>query len=192
MTKFIQKILAQNELWAKGQQKDYFANLSKGQSPSIFWIGCCDSRVIPSEIFQTSLGDVFVHTNIANQVCEDDPNTMSSLEYAIAVLKVEHVVVCGHTFCGGIMTGMCDTLEPLPENVQKWVTPIHKLYQSKKEELPTGDETERRSAMSIMNVRHQVEKIARWDLMQKLQKEGNAPQLHGWLFHLESGVISKV
>ena len=195
MSDVIEKMFSQNEAWRKrrkAKEKDYFANLAKGQSPSIFWIGCCDSRVIPSEIFQTSLGDIFIQTNIANQICPNDPNAMSSFEYAVGVLKVEHIIVCGHTCCGGIMAGMCDTLKDIPENVKKWIAPIHELYQSKKGELPLGNEMTRGNAMSAINVRHQIDKITKLDLMQKLQKEGKAPQVHGQLFHLDSGAISKV
>ena len=192
MSDVIKKMLSQNKTWAKEQianKADYFDTLASGQTPSIFWIGCCDSRVIPSEILKAFLGDIFVQTNIANQVCENDPNTMSSLEYAVNVLKVDHIVVCGHTFCGGIAAGMCDTLEHLPKNIQQWLTPIQQLYQSKKSELPSEDETARATALSVLNVHHQVDKISRLELIQKATPP---PQIHGWLFQLESGTIESI
>ena len=101
MSNLIKAIIDNNKKWAEEQKKknpSYFKDLAHSQAPSIFWIGCCDSRVIPHKMFNLSLGDMFIQTNIANQVPTEDPNTMSALEYAVKVLKVEHIIVCGTHF----------------------------------------------------------------------------------------------
>ena len=195
MSDIIEHIISQNKTWAQKQKKeapDYFTNLSKGQSPSIFFVGCCDSRVIPSEIFQCSLGEMFVQTNIANQIRTDDINTMSSLEYAVNVLKVSHIIICGHTFCGGITASMTDTQSDLSADIQKWIHPIHKIYQAEKQSLPQSNEFERVTALSRANVRHQVKTTANLDLIKSLPAQKRKITIYGQLFHLETGVVEKL
>ncbi len=195
MTDVIKRIISQNNTWAQNQKEntpDYFVNLTKGQSPSIFWVGCCDSRVIPSEICRCSLGDMFIQTNIANQIHADDLNTMSSLEYAVNVLKVDHIIICGHTFCGGVMAAMSNATNELPENIRKWIKPIANIYQAKKETLPTADDFERATALSRANIRHQVKTTTDLEFIQNLSKKGGKLTIHGWLFHMGKGTIEKL
>lgn len=185
----MKKFMEANALWAKEKEADYFKNLSKGQSPSIFWIGCCDSRVIPTEISGHSLGDIFVQTNIANQINPRDPNAMSSLEYAINVLRVPHIVVCGHTHCGGINAAISEGEESLPPNVVAWIKPIREQYEKHKEELSQLSDSQRAEAMSCLNVKKQIQTLKELDLVQKAPGK---PTIHGLLFRLETGALEVV
>lgn len=187
-------MLSLNKSWAKAQKEkepDFFRKMAQGQSPLVFWIGCCDSRVVPSSLLNLPLGEVFVQTNIANQVNGDDVNTMSSLAYAVEVLEVEHIVVCGHTRCGGVEAAMSDT-EDIPFQVREWVRPIARLYQDRKNDLPRDPESERQTAMSCLNVRFQLETLTNLDLIRNRWRAGKGPELHGWLFRVEEGIVESL
>ncbi|MGI9310978.1 MAG: carbonic anhydrase [bacterium] len=194
MSDAIETILAQNQRWARRKQEhaaDYFAELVKGQSPPICWVGCCDSRVAPTEICQCALGDLFVQTNIANQVRARDVNATSSLGYAIDVLRVRHLVICGHTDCGGVAAAMRDDTDAddLPLGVAEWIAPMRELYRANESALPRGDDFARATEMSRINVRHQVRAAAELEVIRSVRAANQNLTIHGWLFHLESGTI---
>lgn len=188
----IEKMILRNKTWIESQKKidpDFFTKISKGQSPSIFWIGCCDSRVIPNEILNLPLGSVFVQTNIANQIDINDTNTMSSLEYALDVLNIEHIIVCGHTHCAGIETALSvsDT-QTLSTTIDKWLAPLKRLSQ----DLPQDDHSSQKDLLTKLNIKHQVETLSQIPIIQNLWKKGKGPHIHGWLFRIESGEIKEI
>ena len=170
------EMLERNRRWAlqkKRENPDFFSHLSKGQSPSIFWIGCCDSRLIPTEIFNLSLGDVFVQTNIANQVRTDDRAMMGALFYAVEALKVERIVVCGHTHCGGIEAAL-NPKAAAPSSVVDWVAPIANRYRGR---ASPGQAVE-------LNVQDQT-----GTLKGLLRGCSRVPDICGQVFDMEEGLI---
>ncbi len=211
--KMIDELISKNKMWSEGVQRQdphFFQNLSKGQSPSIFWIGCCDSRVIPTEIFNMSLGDFFIHTNIANQFHGDDINAMGALEYAVNNLGVSHVIVCGHTQCGGIQQALLGSKD-LSEPLQKWIAPIEELKfflgkdseensdgsSGKNSRQNFGESSDENSGespivLSEMNIKRQVEVISQCKLIKALWEKEKGPEIHGWLFQVETGLIKKI
>lgn len=184
MSKKILELLLKNKNWASEKKKsdtNFFKELSQKQNPSIFWLGCSDSRVIPKEICDFSLGEMFMHTNIANQANMNDLNLTSSLDYAINTLKVKHIIVCGHTQCGGVQAAIDgNTLD----TVSQWITPLRELYKKNKN-LNSED-------LSELNVKKQAKKIATSELTQNSWKKRNLPQIHGWIFQIESGLIKEI
>ena len=189
----MKKLLAQNKSWARSKQPGgFFAELAERQKPPVFWVGCCDSRVVPSEIFGLSLGDMFIHTNIANQVNPDDANTLSALACAVQVLKVQDLVVCGHTHCIGVADAVADSGD-MPAATADWLQPLRELYLLHQHELPKNTAANRprlERLVSELNVRRQVENAAR--LVGDLCKGGPAPTVHGWLFDLETGIVEEI
>ena len=135
MSDFYKKILDNNKAWVESQlanDPSYFKDLSKGQNPPLLWIGCSDSRVPANEIIGAKPGEVFVHRNIANMVVHSDMNMLSVLDYAVNVLKVKHVIVCGHYGCGGIKAAMGNDSIGIIDN---WIRHIKDVYRFHKEEL---------------------------------------------------------
>ena len=180
----MKKILDRNCQWAlqkKKEEPDFFYRLSSGQSPSIFWIGCCDSRIIPTEIFNFSLGDVFVQTNIANQVKTSDQAMMGALNYAVDVLKVEYIIVCGHTCCGGIQAAL-DPNAGAPSVVTDWVTPIAERY---REQVSEGKLTTER--VVELNVQDQVSALKKI-----LGERPQLPKIQGQVFDMKQGLVRNI
>lgn len=174
----ISNFLLKNKNWSSEKEKvdiNYFTKLFKEQKPSIFWIGCCDSRVIPNKILNLPLGSVSVHTNIANQVNYNDANLISALTYAVNILKVEHVIVCGHTCCGGVQAAIDNNA---PEAVKEWVKPLRAIY--KKNNILNNND------LSELNVKTQAQKISQHKLF---KNNKNSPQIHAWIFKIENGTI---
>ena len=139
----LKKVFENNKEWIDGKlsgDKDYFEKLSKGQSPEILYIGCSDSRATAEEIMGAEPGEVFVHRNIANMVISIDLNVMSVLNYAVNQLKVKHVVVCGHYFCGGVKAAMTaqdlGILNPWLRNIRD----VYRIHRDELNKLPDGDE----------------------------------------------------
>ncbi|MCL1464483.1 carbonic anhydrase [Argonema galeatum] len=186
----IADILHNNQAWVAQQQQvdpNYFENLSTGQKPPYLYIGCSDSRLPLTRFTQTEPGEMFVHRNIANQVCLTDINFLSVLEYAIVHLHVQHVIVCGHYYCGGIQAAFEGTATGL---VDTWVNPIRELYLQKKEEI---DKLPSRQAklnrLAELNVEVQVKNLYQTSIMRNALREQRAPQVHGWVLDLYSGLI---
>ena len=186
----IADILQNNQAWVAQQQQldpNYFENLSNGQRPPYLYIGCSDSRLPLTRFTQTEPGEMFVHRNIANQVCLTDINFLSVLEYAIVHLRVKHVIVCGHYYCGGIQAAFEGTATGL---VDSWVNPIRELYLQKQEEI---DKLPSRQAklnrLAELNVEIQVKNLYQTSIMRNALREKRAPQVHGWVLDLLSGLI---
>ncbi len=185
----IQKVFKNNEKWiAEKLEKnsDYFSELSKGQNPDILYIGCSDSRVTAEDLMGVAPGEVFVHRNIANMVISIDLNAMSVLNYAVEHLKVNHVVVCGHYFCGGVKAAMqADDLGVL----NPWLRNIRDVYRLHKNELNAiQDETEKYNRLVELNVQEQCVNLIKTAEVQKAITERGL-QVHGWVFDIHSGKL---
>lgn len=183
------QIFINNEKWIQGKietEPEYFKELSKGQSPEILYIGCSDSRVSAEEMIGAAPGEVFVHRNIANMVISIDLNVMSVLNYAVDHLKVNHVVVCGHYFCGGVKAAMeakdLGILNP-------WLRNIRDVYRLHKTELnQIQDENDRYNRLVELNVKEQCINLVKTAAVQKAYKERNL-KVHSWVFDIHSGKL---
>jgi carbonic anhydrase len=167
--------------------KNYFKEHAKGQTPEFLWIGCSDSRVPENEITDTLPGEIFVHRNIANMVVNTDMNLLSVLHYSVTNLKVKHVIVCGHYGCGGVLSAMSNKRFGLIDN---WLSNIKDVYKHNDAELlAIKDEKARANRMVELNVIQQVLNLSKVSIFQEAWKEGQYPILHGWVYDLEHGVI---
>ncbi len=183
----IEKVFKNNEKWIAQKlsvDSNYFENLSKGQSPDILYIGCSDSRVTAEDLMGVEPGEVFVHRNIANMVISIDLNVMSVLNYAVRHLKVNHVVVCGHYFCGGVKAAM--TAQDMGI-LNPWLRNIRDVYRLHKEELNAiEDENQRYNRLVELNVQEQCVNLIKTAAIQEAYKERGL-QVHGWVFDIHSG-----
>lgn len=184
-------LLEGNKHWVEEKLKedpDFFNTLAKGQSPQVLWIGCSDSRVPANEITGTKPGDIFVHRNIANMVVHTDMNMLSVLDYAVNVLKVRHVIVCGHYGCGGVRAAMSNNQFGLIDN---WLRNIKDVYRLHAEELDKiEDEEERFNRFVELNVMEQVFDLSKTSIIQNAWRERNSPYIHGWVYSLNTGLIT--
>lgn len=185
----IKTIFDNNRQWVDEKLKvnpDYFKNLSEGQNPDILYIGCSDSRVTAEELMGLAPGEVFVHRNIANMVSNLDLSAMSVINYAVGNLKVNHVVVCGHYYCGGVKAAMqsedLGILNP-------WLRNIRDVYRLHKTELNAIQEEEQRYKRLVeLNVQEQCVNIIKTAVVQKAIRERNIT-VHGWVFDIHSGKL---
>jgi carbonic anhydrase len=191
MSDFYKKILANNKEWVESTlalDPNYFTDLAKGQSPPLLWIGCSDSRVPANEIIGAKPGEVFVHRNIANMVIHSDMNMLSVLDYAVNVLKVKHVLVCGHYGCGGIKAAMGNDSVGIIDN---WIRHIKDVYRFHHSELNAiVNEAERFNRFVEINVIEQVCDLAKTSIVQSAWKNGQELTLHGWVYGLNSGFVT--
>jgi carbonic anhydrase len=183
----IQKVFENNKAWVAQQltnDSDYFKNLSQGQSPAILYIGCSDSRVTAEEVMGLQPGEVFVHRNIANVVPNTDLNVMSVINYAVSVLKVDHVVVCGHYGCGGILAAMQNTDLGI---LNPWLRNIRDVYRLHRKELSAIENDERRyERLAELNVQEQCINVIKTAEVQKAIAERGLT-VHGWIFDIHTG-----
>ena len=166
---------------------DYFEDLAKGQSPEYLWIGCSDSRVPANEITGTKSGEIFVHRNIANMVVHSDMNMLSVLSYAVEVLKVKHVIVCGHYGCGGVNAAMGNKQYGLIDN---WLRHLKDVYRIHSKELDGIKDEEQRSRRFVeVNVMEQVLDLGKTSIVQNAWKTDQNLHLHGWVYDIRDGII---
>lgn len=185
----IGKIFENNKEWVKAKlalDEKYFENLSKGQNPDILYIGCSDSRVTAEELMGVGPGEAFVHRNIANMVPNTDLSAMSVIDYAVLHLKVNHVVVCGHYFCGGVKAAMdskdLGILNP-------WLRNIRDVYRTHKDELNAiKDEEQKYKRLVELNVQEQCINVIKTAEVQRAFNERGI-SVHGWVFDIHSGKI---
>lgn len=188
-----ERLLLENKAWAKEKLTDdpnYFNRLVDVQSPDFLWIGCSDSRVPANEITGTQPGEIFVHRNIANMVIHTDLNLLSVLQYAVEVLKVKHVIVCGHYGCGGVKAAMTNHNFGI---INKWIRNIkdvHRFHREEIDKITDGDEQLNR--MIELNVQEQVLNLAKTSIIQKAWKERQGPDLHGWVYDLHDGLVKPI
>jgi carbonic anhydrase len=190
MEKSYRRLLDNNVAWAEAQRKkdpEFFKELSLGQAPEYLWIGCSDSRVAANQITGTRPGEIFVHRNIANMVVHSDMNMLSVLSYAVEVLKVKHIIVCGHYGCGGVIAAMGNTQFGLIDN---WLRHIKDVYRFNHEELDAiEDEKERERRFIELNVIEQVNHLGKTSIVQNAWGKGQPLHLHGWVYDLNDGMI---
>jgi carbonic anhydrase len=188
---FYKKILDNNKKWVESQlaiDKDYFKDLAKGQQPPLLWIGCSDSRVPANEIIGAKPGEVFVHRNIANMVIHSDMNMLSVLDYAVNVLKVKHVIVCGHYGCGGVKAAMGNQSIGLIDNWIRHIKDVYRLHDTYLNAIE--DEEERFNKFVEINVQEQVFDLAKTSIVQGAWRNGQDLTLHGWTYGLNSGYVT--
>lgn len=188
------KLLLENRAWSEEVSRknpDYFKLLAKEQKPDFLWIGCSDSRVPAEAVVNAQPGEIFVHRNIANQVITTDFNCLSVLQYAISVLKVKHVVVCGHYGCGGVKAALQPQKSDLTI-VNKWLLHIKDVYRLHQDELEAMDSTKKLTRLIEINIIEQVYRLAHTSIIQSAWKHGHKPTLHGWVYGLENGLIEEL
>jgi len=188
--RILPQLFANNARWVAArtaQDPDFFDRLARQQTPAYLWIGCADSRVPANEIIGLDPGEVFVHRNIANVVVHTDLNCLSVLQYAVEVLKVQHVIVCGHYGCGGVLAAMRDQPYGLIDN---WLRNIKDVYTRHAAELDAiGDETVRGDRLCELNVAHQVANVCHTTIVQGAWHRGQPLAVHGWIYSLQDGLL---
>lgn len=188
--KTLQPLFDNNREWAariSREQPGFFEQLSKRQSPEYLWIGCSDSRVPASEIVNLPPGQVFVHRNIANVVVHTDPNCLSVIQYAVEVLKVKHIVVCGHYGCGGVNAALESASHGLMDN---WLQHIRDVYRYHREQLDAIDDPEKRKdRLCELNVIEQVANVCNTSMVSDAWKSGQELHVHGWIYRLTDGLL---
>ncbi len=191
MEKFYKQLLENNRKWVSTKLEkdpDYFKKLSTGQKPPVLWIGCADSRVPANEIIGAGPGEVFVHRNIANMVVHSDMNMLSVLDYAVNVLQVKHIIVCGHYGCGGVQAAMTNKHIGLIDN---WIRHIKDVYRFHHEELDAiQDETQRFNRFVEINVFEQVLDLGKTSIVQSAWERGQEVHVHGWVYDIHDGLIN--
>lgn len=187
--KSYRRLLEGNDTWSSQKltaDPDYFKKLSMVQKPEFLWIGCSDSRVPANEITNTTSGEIFVHRNIANLVIHTDLNFLSVLQYAVEILKVKHIIVCGHYGCGGVLAAMSNNSVGL---VNKWLRNIKEVYLKHQKELDQiEDQSEKADRLVELNVVEQVRHLSMTSIVQSAWKNRGL-QIHGWVYGLNSGKI---
>jgi carbonic anhydrase len=188
-----EKLLLENKAWAREKvlnDPHYFEHLAALQRPEFLWIGCSDSRVPANEITGTEPGEIFVHRNIANMVVHTDLNLLSVLDYAVEVLHVKHIIVCGHYGCGGVKAALSHHNMGI---INKWLRNIKDVYRYHEEEIDNlGDEEQKVNRLVELNVKEQVLNLAKTSIVQKAWKYENRPHLHGWVYGLSNGLLKPV
>lgn len=186
-----EQLLANNKVWAANKvaaDKDFFKRLQNQQSPKFLWIGCSDSRVPANEITNTEPGEIFVHRNVANMVVATDMNLLTVLEYAVKVLKVEHVLVVGHYGCGGVKAALTNQNFGI---INPWLKHIKDVYRFHRDEIDALDTEDKRVDRLIeLNVQEQVMNLAKTITIQEAWAKEQRPTLHGWVYGIKDGLIN--
>ena len=190
MEKSYNQLLENNRKWVADQlslDPTYFQKLANSQHPEYLWIGCSDSRVPANQITGTLPGDIFVHRNIANMVIHSDMNMLSVLSYAVEVLKVKHIIVCGHYGCGGVLAAMENKQFGLIDN---WLRHIKDVYRLHFKELDALKDTKLRADRLVeLNVIEQVQDLGKTSIVQNAWKREQPLHLHGWVYDVKDGLI---
>lgn len=188
--KTLKPLFESNRSWAEKieqEQPGFFEQLSKQQEPEYLWIGCADSRVPANEIIDLPPGEVFVHRNIANVVVHTDLNCLSVIQYAVDVLKVKHIIVCGHYGCGGVAASLESESHGLIDN---WLRHIRDVYRFHAKELDAiTDNVERKDRLCELNVIEQVANVCNTTAVDNAWKRGQQLHVHGWIYRLEDGLL---
>ncbi|MBU0676270.1 MAG: carbonate dehydratase [Proteobacteria bacterium] len=188
--RILKNLFEKNRRWAdkiKERDPDFFAKLSRQQNPEYLWIGCSDSRVPANEIVDMLPGEIFVHRNIANLVIHTDLNCLSVIQYAVEVLKVKHIIVCGHYGCGGIRAALGNKEHGLIDNWLRNIKDVYRFHQDKFESLQT--EQEKINLLCELNVIEQVSNICHTSIVQGAWKAGQELDVHGWIYSIEDGIL---
>lgn len=187
--KTLPHLFKNNRAWAatiKDKDPEFFARLARQQSPRYLWIGCADSRVPANEIIGLPPGDVFVHRNIANVVVHSDLNCLSVIHYAVDVLKIEHIIVCGHYGCGGVKAALESADHGLIDN---WLRHIRDVGRYHAETLSQLSGSERLDRLCELNVTEQVTNVCNTSIVKNAWKEGRRLIVHGWTYSISDGIL---
>ena len=184
------QLLLQNRAWVEQklqQDPEFFSRLANIQTPKFLWIGCSDSRVPANEITGTDPGEIFVHRNIANMVIHTDMSMLSVLDYAVNVLEVQHIIVCGHYGCGGVRAAMGHKQFGLIDNWIRHIKDVYRLYQEELDDIE--DDREREDRFIELNVREQVFDLSKTSIIQNAWEKRQSPYIHGWVYDIGNGII---
>jgi carbonic anhydrase len=188
--RLLPNLIENNRKWAEGVNKsdpEFFTQLAKGQSPQFLWIGCADSRVPANQIVGLMPGEVFVHRNIANVVVHSDFNCQSVIEFAVSVLQVKHIIVCGHYGCGGVKAASENHHLGLIDN---WLRHIRDVRQKHEEVLRLiGDESDRIDRLCELNVVEQANNVCHSTVVQEAWEKGQSLAVHGWIYRVNDGLL---
>lgn len=188
--RYLKQLFENNQAWAARRTADdpaFFRRLLGIQRPQYLWIGCADSRVPANEIVGLQPGELFVHRNVANVVPPDDPNALSTLQFAVDTLEVRHVIVCGHYGCGGVQAAMGDHAEP---PLHDWIEWIRIVRRSHADELAAIEDDESRwRRLCELNVKAQVASVCRTATVLAAWDRGQPLGVHGWIYHLRDGLL---
>lgn len=186
----LKNLFEKNRKWAakvRESDPDFFLNLSRQQNPEFLWIGCSDSRVPANQIVDMLPGQIFVHRNIANLVIHTDLNCLSVIQYAVEVLMVKHIIVCGHYGCGGVRAALENREHGLIDN---WLRNIKDVYRWHREKIDAlRGERERIDLLCELNVAEQVANICHTTIVQGAWKAGRELAVHGWIYSIENGIL---
>ncbi len=189
--RILSHLFDKNREWAAKMEREnpgFFDRLSAGQAPKYLWIGCADSRVPANEIIGLPPGEVFVHRNVANLVIQTDMNCLSVMQYAVEVLKVDHIIVCGHYGCGGVEAALKGGRLGLIDN---WLRHVAEIAEQNTEELQAiPDEVDRVNRLCEMNVAKQVQDVVRTTIVQEAWSRGEDVSVHGWIYSLKDGLLN--
>lgn len=185
----IKQLFKNNQKWSKTIKENspaYFAELAKSQHPQYLWIGCSDSRVPAERLTGLDSGELFVHRNVANQVIHTDLNCLSVIQYAVDVLKVKHIIVCGHYRCSGVHAAI-DNLEL--GLIDNWLLHIHDLYLKHKSALAGLPKEEQGNRLCKINVAEQVYNLGNSTILRSAWERGEDLKIHGWFYDISDGVL---
>lgn len=193
MPEIFDKIFTNNKKWVQeklDQDPEYFKKLSLGQKPPILWIGCSDSRVPANEITGTQPGEIFVHRNIANMVIHTDMSMLSVLDYAVNVLKVKHIIVCGHYGCGGVLAAMDNQEVGLIDNWLRHIKDVYRLHKDELDAITDHDQKMRR--MVEINVEEQVFDLVKTSIVQRAWRKEQELYVHGLVYDVANGILKNL
>lgn len=186
----INKLIENNADWAKKMRIDdpeFFTRLAQQQSPRYLWIGCSDSRVPANQITGLPPGEVFVHRNVANVVQETDFNVLAVMQYAVDVLKVTDIIVCGHYGCGGVKAALENFRHGIIDN---WLAPIRSLTRAHRKELDLLEDSSRLDRLCELNVLSQARHVARTTIVEDAWERGQKLSIHSWIYRLDQGILT--
>jgi carbonic anhydrase len=189
----LEHLFERNRAWAgrvKGADPTFFERLARQQTPELLWIGCADSRVPANEIIDLPPGEVFVHHNIANVVVHTDLNCLSVLQYAVEMLRVKHVIVCGHYGCGGIRAALEDAEHGLIDNWLRHIKDVHRFHETALRNEP--DPAVRADRLCELNVIEQVRNVAHTTIVRDAWRRGHDLTIHGWIYSIGDGILSEL
>jgi len=183
-------LFANNQAWSdriRASDPSFFTKLSKQQAPEYLWIGCSDSRVPANQIIDLLPGEIFVHRNIANVVVHSDLNCLSVIQFAVEVLEVKHIIVCGHYGCGGVRAALEKHDHGLIDNSLGHIQEVYRIYQAELDAI--ADETAKVDRLCELNIVEQVDHVASTTIVRNAWRTGKALSVHGWIYSIEDGIL---
>ena len=185
-------LLKSNKEWVteiKERDPEYFTRLTQQKAPKYLWIGCSDNRIVPNQIINTQPGELFVHRNIANVVLEADINCLSVIQYAVEVLNVKHIILCGHYDCGGVKA----VLENNDYGIlEKWLSQIKDVFRFNSKKFQGLNHENKIDLLCEMNVKEQVKNICETAIVRKAWEEGKEITVHGWIYSIKNGLLKNL